>query len=165
MDATTPFSTLIEAFFKRVESDRSFFNYLNLADDEAMQLANMRAYTYLKEACAIMMVECRPSVNFFDTDEENECFNFELNGREIFLISSIMYEMYLDRDIAKLKTLSVNYTSTDLRVFDPSNARKTFMSMFQFVCARNQVLKNEYSESDRDTGAFLGVDFGAYDGE
>lgn len=161
----TPFSVLIEAFFRRVEADRSFFNYINLDDDEALELAENRAGAYLTEACATIMLECQPTVDFFDVNNNEQCFNFELNGKEIFLIASLMYEMYLDRDIAKLKTLSVNYTSTDLRVFDPSNARKTFATLYNIVCDRNQELKNTYGETVRDTGKYIEINFAQYDGE
>lgn len=159
----TALSVPIQAFFKRVEADRSFFNYLQLTDEEAMAIAEQRAKTYLNEACSIISMELRPAVDFTDIDTTNECFNFDLMDKEVFLLSSLMYEMYLDRDIAKIKTLSVNYTSTDLRVFDPSNARKTFINMYDFVCRKNELLKNTYSETDRDSGAFLTIDFASYD--
>ena len=159
----TSFNVPIEAFFKRVEADRSFFNYLQLTDEEALQIAQARAKQYLDEACSIISMELRPEVDFTDVDETTGTFNFDLMGKEVFLLSSLMYEMYLDRDIAKLKTLSANYTSTDLRIFDPSNARKTFLTLYDYVCRKNEQLKNTYSETDRESGAFLTIDFSAFD--
>lgn len=164
MEENTPFSALTQAFFRRVEADGSFFNYIGLTDEQAAELAEKRANAFLKEACAAVMLGCRPSVNFFDYDEEQMRFNFALNQKEIFLLSSIMYLMYINRDIARLKTLSVNYTSADLKVFDPSNARKSFHSLYTALCEEIRELKNEYGEADRDTGELIGIDFGAYEG-
>ena len=161
----TSFNIPIEAFLGRVEADRSFFNYLQLSDDKAVVIARQRALSYLFEACSVIMIECMPEVDFNDYDIRTNQFNFTLLDKEVFLLSSIMYEMYLDRDIAKLKTLNVNYTSTDLRVFDPSNARKTFLAMYEFVSGKNNILKTNYSESERDSGSYIGINFSAYDDE
>ena len=74
-----------------------------------------------------------------------------------------MYEMYLDRDIARLKCLMVNYTPTDLKVFDPSNARSTFLAMYESVCNKNALLIDDYASRDRLTGKLKGIDYASYD--
>ena len=46
----TPYSVLIERFYRRIEKDRDFFNYFEMSDGEALSLAKNRALGYLDEA-------------------------------------------------------------------------------------------------------------------
>lgn len=159
----TPFSIPIERFFHRIEEDREFFNYYQLSDDEAMRLAEARAKAYLQNAADKIMMGGASDVDFSDVDYVLDQFNADLTSRETYLLSSLMYEFYLDKDIAKLKTLSVNYTSPNLRVFDPSNARTSFRALYGDVCEQNAVLLDTYRNTDRITGAFKGIDYASYD--
>lgn len=161
----TPYSVVLEAFYRRVEKDESFFNYFNLAAEEALKLAKKRALGYMDEALSRITLECQPSVDFTDRNDTTEQFNFDLNKNEVFLISSLMYQSHLERDIAYLKVLNVNYTSTDLRVFDPSNARSTFMEMYESVCSKNEALMDKYKNLDRSTGTYKTINFSNYDEE
>ena len=159
----TSFEILIERFFHRIEKDRDFFNYFQLTDTEAMDLATQRAESLLYEAVSIISLKTTTAVDFYNYDKENKTFNFDLNNTEIMLISSFMYQQYLERDIAKLKILSVNYTSSNLKVFDPSNARSTFKALYDDVCIRNELLLDEYNNKDRETNQFLAIDYGSYE--
>lgn len=162
----TPCSDLITSFFARIEKDRDFFDYYNIIDeDEIMEIARTRAINYLHEAIARVIIDTTPSIEFkIITNENNELF-FEdnLTEQEKFILVSLMYEYYLGRDISYLKILDVNYTSSDLRVFDPSNARRTFMEMYQEVCAQNKMLLDKYKNTDRLTGKFKTINFDLYD--
>ena len=161
----TPFEAPISRFLYRVEEDRDFFQYFNLDDVEALQLARKRAQNYLYDAADRIMMECAPDIDFTDMDDTLAQFNADLTSREVFLLSSLMYEYYLAKDIAKIKTYSVNYTATDLRVFDPSNARTSFMEIYNGVKAENEKLLDLYRNTDRLTGAAKSIDFASYDEE
>lgn len=161
----TPYQVPIEAFYRRIEKDKEYFNYFKLTPEEAMELARERAIGYLKEATGMLVLKCVPDVNFNDCDDIVQEFNFDWTNAEVFLVSSLMYEMYLDRDIAKLKCLMVNYTPTDLRVFDPSNARNSFLAMYDKVCNKNIQLIDDYASRDRLTGKLKGIDYTLYDEE
>lgn len=161
----TSFEILIDRFFHRIEEDRDFFNYFQLSDADAMELATERAESLLYEAVSIIALKTTTSVDFYNYDKENKTFNFDLNNNEIMLISSFMYQQYLERDIAKLKVLSVNYTSSNLKVFDPSNARSTFKALYDGVCEQNILLLDEYNNKDRDTNQFLTIDYSSYEEE
>lgn len=161
----TSFSAPIDAFLVLVETDREFFNYFNVMPEGAIFLAKQRASNYLTEARARMIMDGRPSVDFNDVDEDKQQFNFDLTPQEIFILSHIMYERYMFRDISKLKTREMNFTSAELKVFDPSNARSTFMSMYNNVCAQNAALLDTYKNTDRLTGEFKGISVVEYDSE
>lgn len=155
----TLYSVPINLFLKRVEKDINFFNYFNLDDIEAMELANERAMTYLGEAIGRVMLECQPTVDFTDANDELQSFNFDFSAQEKLVIPSLMYEYYLNRNIAYLALQSVDYTPTELRVFDKSNARKSFIEMYDKVCKENERLLEEYRNRNRTTGAFVGIDY------
>lgn len=160
----TSIDTPIELFLRRIEKDRDFFNYYNLIDDEAMKLAKERAGYFLDEAIGRLVIECEPDVDFTDRDE-NGNFTFEWNAQEKLLIPSLMYEVYLSRDFAYLKTLSNDYTSTELRVFDKSNARTSFLAMYEKIQEDNKHLLARYKDTQRTNGSYKTVNFSLYDFE
>lgn len=162
----TPCSDLIELFFARIEKDRDFFDYYNITnEDEIMKIAKIRATNYLHEAVARLVIDTTPSIEFkiIKDDEEKESFEDDLTEQEKFILVSLMYEYYLSRDISYLKLLDVNYTSSDLQVYDPSNARRTFMEMYQEVCTQNKTLLDRYKNTDRITGKLKTLNFDLYD--
>lgn len=161
----TSFENPINRFFARIEEDREFFDYYNLSDTAAFQLAQARATNYLYNAIDKMMLEGMPEIDLTDIDETLAQFNEDLTSREVYILASLMYEFYLEKDISKLKTYNVNYTATDLKVFDPSNARSTFQALYDGVVARNQLLLDQYRNTDRKTGAYKTIDFASYDDE
>jgi len=158
---STPYSTVIESFLKWVEEDIDFFHYFNLSDEEAMELAISRSKDFLKEAIGRLTLECEPQVDFSNCNDTGFCF--ELTDKEVYLMSSLMYERYLDRDFSKIKLYNVNFSSADLNVFDPSNARKTFISIYEKVETRNEKLIDDYKSRDRKTGRLIGIDYSSSD--
>ena len=162
----TPCSDLITSFFARIEKDRDFFDYYNIIDeDEIMEIARTRATNYLYEAIGRVIIDTTPSIEFkITTNENNESFfEDDLTEQEKFILVSLMYEYYLSRDISYLKILDVNYTSSDLKVYDPSNARSSFMEMYKEVCSQNKALLDKYKNTDRLTGKFKTINFDLYD--
>lgn len=153
----TPFLEPINRFLRRIEEDRDFFQYFQLSDDEALDLARRRARNYLEDAIDRMMMDGRPSVDLTDIDEGSFSFNIELTRNEVFLLSSLMYEYYLDKDISRIKTLNINYTGTELRVFDPSNARSSFLQLYENVQRQNEKLLDTYRNVNRETGEFISI--------
>ena len=92
----TPFVTVIDRFFNRIEEDRDFFEYYSLSDGEAMQLANRRAMFYLRNAVDRMILEGTPEIDFTDTDEMLAQFSEDLTSREVFILASLTYEYDLE---------------------------------------------------------------------
>jgi len=124
-------------------------------------MINTRCMNFLDEAINRLIIEATPSVDF--TDRTDEQFNFDLTNSELVIIPSLMYEQYLFRDFSYLKTLNVNYTPTEMRVFDPSNARLTFLDIYNTVCRNNEKYLDIYKNSNRLTGALKSINFADYD--
>ena len=161
----TSFQKPVDIFLGRIEKDIDFFRYIGLDDEEAAKLAARRSKDILLQANAALTLRCKSDIDFTDVDEGNDVYTADLNSNEIYLVGSMMYEIYLQKDIAKIKLDNVNYTASELQVFDPSNARSTFMSIYETIVAENKLLIAEYRDTDRKTGKYLGIDYASYDEE
>ena len=159
----TSYSVIYDRFKHRVEEDPDFFSYLNTLPEISDYIVEQRCAALLQEAVAMFRLACPPKVDLDTVSEDGKGFASDLNNDEIHILSSLMFEQYLERGIAKLRLLIVNYTSTDLRVFDPSNARETFQAMYDDVHVHNEALIDMYKNSDRDKGGYIGIDFSEYE--
>lgn len=163
MEQTTSFDTIISRFLKRIEKDRDFFSYFNLSVSEAQELVMQQATGYLYDAVDLLTSKCEPDVDFYDYDTENQVFNFELTQREIGLLSSLMYEVYFERDESLLKAFKIRMTPSDLNQFSPSSERKTFEDMLSRIKAENINKIAKYVSTDRETGRRKMIDHSQYD--
>lgn len=163
MEQTTSFDTIISRFLKRIEKDRDFFSYFNLSVSEAQELVMQQATGYLYDAVDLLTSKCEPDVDFYDYDTENQVFNFELTQREIGLLSSLMYEVYFERDESLLKAFKIRMTPSDLNQFSPSSERKTFEDMLSRIKAENINKIAKYVSTDRETGKRKMIDHSQYD--
>jgi len=151
---STSFELPYIVFFKKIEQDPDFFNYFNLSSDEALGLAKERACGYLKDSISKLTLSCTPDVSFYDFDDTLAEFNFDLTSSEITLLGSLMFEFYLERDIAKLRVYRENLTAQDLKqIHSPANERKTFVDMFTKVQTDNDKKIRAYASRNRLTGA------------
>lgn len=146
----TRFDEIYPLFFYRIEKDDGFWEMYNVSESEVTKIALDRAKNYLLESLYIITEYSDSDLNWFDYEEQLDCFNFQLTNVEKNLLASIMFERHLEREISKLKTFEVNFTPTDLQVFSPSNSRKTFMEMFNYVKEENRTLLSLYSSKDRN---------------
>ena len=162
--STTSFDEFYSRFYDKVENDPDFFDYYNHTSDESMEIAQERAKSYLKEAIDIFTLKCTPTVNFFDIDTKNSCFNFECTSREIEIITRIMYSIYLERDISKLKPLINSLTATDIKYFfSPANDRKTFESLINWYKNKTDILISNYAARDRLTNKRKTIGYDEYE--
>lgn len=151
--SSTSFELIYERFFDEVERDLDFFEYFHLSEDEAMEIAKERAKSLLMTTIDMLMIKCKPDVDFHDIDTELECFNFELTSIEIMLLSKIMFEQYIARDIAKLKSKTNLFTASEITaLYSPANERNSFFNMYQDLRKNVEVLIADYESKDRLTG-------------
>ena len=158
----TDYSVIYDQFKYRVERDAEFFEYLNLLPDIAEYVVEQRCASLLNEAAAMFSLACPGSAGLMARSDDKKQFTADLNQSEIFILAALMYQQYMARDVAKIKTLNVNYTSTDLRVFDPSNARESFLALYEKVCLDNERLIDAYNNTDREKGGYLTIDYSAF---
>lgn len=158
----TSYEQLYVPFFNRIEEDAKFFSYYNLSAEEALEIAQKRAKNYLNEAVSILKRNC--SLDFdLVLDDEVEMISENLTSDEINLLADLMYEVYISRDIATLKSMVNALTSTDLKMLhSPANERKTFMDMYNTLKYNNEVAMSQYNGRDRKTGKRKVIDYSQY---
>ena len=122
-----------------------------------------QATSYLCDAIDLLTSKCEPDVDFYDYDIEAQVFNFELTQREIGLLSSLMYEVYFERDEALLKAFKIRMTPSDLNQFSPSSERRTFEDMLSRIKNENINKIAKYISTDRETGKRKMIDHSQYD--
>lgn len=159
----TQFTKIYAKFLDKVEKDEDFLNYYNLTTEQSMAIAIERSKSFLEESVTDLMLKCTPDIDFTDYDEILEEFIPDLTKNEINILACIMFEKYVSRDIAMLKTLNVNFTPNELSVFDPSNGRRSFMDMYRQVQDENNKMINSYISKDRLTGKKRGINFSQYE--
>ena len=163
MEQTTSFDKVIERLLRKIEKDKEFFAYYNVSVSQAQELVLEQATGYLYDAIDLLTSKCEPDVDFYDYDTEILSFNFKLTSKEIGLLSSLMYEVYFERDEALLKAFKIRMTPSDLSTFSPANERKTFEDMLQRIKNENINKISKYVSTDRVTGKRKTIDHSQYD--
>ncbi len=163
MQLSTSFERPYEIFFRLIEKDADFFNYFQLSTYDALNIAKERAKGYLFEAIHTLNSHCEPQVNFYNYNEETQEFLFDLQKSEIILLGNLMFEHYLEKDIAKLGVHTNYLTSQDLGViFSPASERREFVNMFEKVRNNNVRLIKSYIARDRLTNKRKVLDYDEY---
>ena len=163
MGQTTSFDKITSRLLRKIEKDKDFFEYYNLSVSEVQSIVMEQAVGYLYDAIDLLTSKCEPDTDFYDYDEELLQFNFELTQREIGLLSSLMYEVYFERDEALLKAFKIRMTPSDLNQFSPANERKSFEDMLQRIKDENTNKIAKYVSTDRNTGKRKVIDHSQYD--
>lgn len=158
----TPYIEFYQVFFKKIEQDRDFFMYYKLDETQAMELAQERAKGYLHEALTKLTLESSSDINFGEYDDILEIVSADCTNNEKIIIGSLMFEMYLEKDIAKIKVYNVNFTPSDLKVFSPSEERNSFLNLYNKVQDNNIKMLDKYNSLDRLTGKRKIIDYTFY---
>ena len=166
---STSFTVPIQAFFRRIERDKKFFNYYNVDATEAMALASEQAYGYLIESISDIVNKGNPDINFTNytitTDTNNNdigTFNFDLTTNEINLLAQLMYDKYFNRDFVKLRAFKLQFSPSDLTTFSPANERSTFINMYNQVKNESAKMLDNYASRDRITNQLKTIDYSKY---
>ena len=163
MGQTTSFDKITSRLLRKIEKDKDFFEYYNLSVSEVQSIVMEQAVGYLYDAIDLLTSKCEPDTDFYDYDEELLQFNFKLTQREIGLLSSLMYEVYFERDEALLKAFKIRMTPSDLNQFSPANERASFENMLQRIKNENTNKIAKYVSTDRNTGKRKMIDHSQYD--
>lgn len=157
---STPFKVFYDKFFRKIEQDISFFDYFSLTPEESMELATERAKGYLTEALAKLTLDNMHGIDFCTYNIEDEEVLIDCTPIEQDLIANLMFEMYLEKDIAKLAMYDANFTPSDLKVFSPSEWRSSFKALYNDVVNKNEVLLDRYNSKERLKNKPIGNKYG-----
>ncbi len=159
----TSYELLYQSFFNLIEKDEKYFNYNNVSVEDALLIAKSRAKNYLIESVSKLKLKCSLDIDI-QFDDNIESLTVDLTQIEVDLIASLMYERYLFRDTALLKTMVNALTSSDIKLlYAPANERKTFMDMYKSIKDDNDVLMDDYNGRDRETGKRKLIDYNSFE--
>lgn len=147
----TSFETIYDIFYKRVVNDPDFFYFLNVTEAEAEELIKEKAFDYMIESIATILEYATPDIDFNDYNETTEEFSCELTKQEIQMIVNLMFEKYLERDLAKLRIYNKYFTTNEVKIFSPANERETFVDMYDGIKKKNIKAIRSYNSRDRLT--------------
>lgn len=159
----TSFDTIINRFLRRVEKDSNFFTHYNLTESESIELIHEQSKGYLYDAIDLLISRCTPQVDFYDYDRELEVFNFDLTPFEINMLSSLMFQVHMERDFSLLSAFRVRMTPSDLNVFSPAQERSSFVSLYEKIKRENEITISKYVSTDRISQKYLSIDHSKYD--
>ena len=163
MGQATSFEKVTSRLLRKIEKDKDFFSYYNVSVSEVQSLVMEQATGYLYDAIDLLVSKCEPDVDFYNYDDELQMFRFELTQREIGLLSSLMYEVYFERDEALLKAFKIRMTPSDLNQFSPANERASFENMLARIKTENRNDISRYISTDRKTGKRKTINYSQYD--
>lgn len=158
----TNFELIIDRSLRKIEQDMDFFSYFNVDPAEAEALIREQIVGYIRDAVDLLTSKCEPDISF-EYDEDNQCFTEDLTSGEIGLLSSLVYQVYFERQQAKLNAFRLRMNPGDLSTFSPANERTSFMNMLNTVRHENDIAISHYASVDRKTGARKSLEFSAID--
>lgn len=162
------YDTIYEMFFDLIEKDKDFFQYNNISEVDATDIAKQRANRYLKEALSYLSLNCpidKCGVDFTDFNDEISVINCDFKYNELDIIANVMYERYLFREFSKLRAQANRFISKDFNVFSPANERVSFLNMYKDIKNSVNILIDHYLSIDRETGKSKTLDYSSVDDE
>lgn len=149
---STLYKKIYDPFYDRLEKDETFIDYINLTEQECIDLAKERSHSYLTEAISELTSNCTPDINFEDYDDDLEVISEDLTKKEIKLLVDIMFKIYMERDVPKLHVFALYLTPNELNTFSPANERKSYLDLIKGLQDGIDKSIDNYSSTDRLTG-------------
>ena len=163
----TSYQEIFTRALHRIEKDADFFSYYNVESQaEVEQLVMEQLASYLPDAIDKIYERGVPEVDFYSAmDNELQEFTIDLTRREIGLISSLMFLVYLERQFALMKAFQLRMSPSDMSVFSSANERNSFKALVSEVRHECDIALSHYFSVDRLTNQRLTIDHSQYDYE
>ena len=158
----TSFEDVCVQFFDKIVQDIDFFEY-GTTELDALDIAKKRSKAYLLKSIDRLTNQCSVDVDFYDKDDVLEIFNFDLVSREKSLYVDLMYEIYFEQDLVKLRLFEEYFSQKDLKRFDPNAQKKLYLESLNIIKAENIKQIKNYESRDRLTGKLKGLDYSGWD--
>lgn len=159
----TLFEDIYKLFFDKIVQDIDFFEY-GTTEEDALDIATKRSKSYLLKSIDRLTNQCNVDVDFYNKDDTLETFNFDLVSREKSLYTDLMYEIYFEQDLVKLRLFEEWFSEKDLKVWDKNSTKKIYLETLNIIKAENIKQIKNYESRDRITGQLKGLDYSGWDG-
>ena len=118
--APTPFSEIYDRFFGKITDDM-YFEWT--PEDTQKDMKNI-------------LLDAIPGFEFprfplYDFDPDAETFNCHLTSEEINILALLMYNVWLQRQVASVENIRQKYTGTDFKMTSQANHLAKLMELKQ----------------------------------
>jgi hypothetical protein len=156
------YENVYKLFYNRIINDEDFFNYVDISPTEADEIAKERSKNLLITSINTLYEHGKPTIDFYNKNDDSEIFNGDINIKEQDLLSQIMFVKYLELDVIKLKVQNEIFSSKDLKLISNSVDRKTFMDMFNNRESKMIKSIKAYFSRDRQTNEYKPIDYSSF---
>lgn len=145
----TLYEDVFNGFKDLVIRDEKFFK------DHPQNFLIQRMLKLMKHAITeMLLVRDRHNfeINFMDIlDDKNMCFTIDLTPIEIDLLSSFMWQVYINEEVVmRLKQLkNIGFSDDEIKFFSPAESMKTFNATFDSLRESNCEKVREYKRRGR----------------
>ena len=158
----TLFEDIYKLFFDKIVQDIDFFEY-GTTEEDALDIAKSRSKAYLIKSIDKLVNQCNVDVDFYNKDDILETFNFDLVDKEKTIFCDMMYEIYYEQDLIKLRLFEQWFSKKDIKVFDPNAQKSLYLNSLKLIKAENIKQIKNYESRDRITGKLNGLDYSGWD--
>jgi len=158
----TLYEDIYKLFFDKIVQDIDFFEY-GTTEEDALSIARQRSRAYLIKSIDRLTNQCNVDVDFYNKDDVLETFNFDLVSREKTLFCDLMYEVYYEQDLIKLRLFEQWFSKKDIKVFDPSAPKRIYLETLKLIKEENIKQIKNYESRNRITGQLKGLDYTGWD--
>jgi len=158
----TLFEDIYKLFFDKIVQDIDFFEY-GTTEEDALDIAKSRSKAYLNKSIDRLTNQCNVDADFYNKDDTLETFNFDLVSREKTIFCDLMYEIYFEQDLVKLRLFEEWFSEKDLKSWDKNATKKIYLETLGIIKAENIKQIKNYESRDRITGQLKGLDYSGWD--
>lgn len=151
----TPYSKVAGRFLDKIKSDKKFFTYKGLTEEEINEVVKKRTNYLLDNAVIELEFKRNPihDISFIDKNDDLEEFNFNLTLLEEDLISDLMVAKYYEEQLAGVNKRADFVGEQGKTLFSLSADRKTLMDLVAFTYNNFDIKLDEYNGRDRITNS------------
>lgn len=158
----TLYEDIYKLFFDKIVQDIDFFEY-GTTEEDALSIARQRSRAYLIKSIDRLTNQCNVDVDFYNKDDELETFNFDCVSKEKTIFRDLMYEIYYEQDLVKLRLFEQFFSRKNIKTFDPTAPKSLYLNTLKMIKAENIKQIKNYESRDRLTGQLKGLDYTGWD--
>lgn len=161
----TPYEKIRGRFLDKIKSDKKFFTYKGLTEEEINELVIKRTNFLLDNSVLELEFKRNPIhiISFIDKNDELQEFNFNLTLLEEDLISDLMVVKYYEEQLGGVNKRLEYVGEQGKPLFSLSTERSSLMNLVAFKYNAFNIKLDEYNGRDRLTNSNIYTeDYGVY---
>jgi len=147
----TPFSTVFDSFMGRIKDWKLDALYASSVTDFETYLT-----TFLTDSC--MRFE-DVSLESLEKDDTAKTFSEDLSGKVIWVLSQIMVEYWLEKEVQDVRQMNLKITDRDFKTYSEAQNLREKDNRWNEARERSSQIINDYAYKNNDWVAWVSGDF------